>query len=241
MERAVWNHRHASRRDSGSADIRLTAHGDERPGAGADDIPEDAGAGRGLLVVIASTLEQRARLTEALPAGATALLVSSFAQARQVMAQLPGATHSEPAGEGREMPTPSADEASQRHDPHGSSAAEASAEVSAAASLPPSLRLREDRLSLALGPREVSLTTLEMDVLRYLLARPGEVATFEQLSQVAWHTNYLGNGAHMHAAVGRLRAKLTHLGAPVTLQAVRGQGFRLVRHDWRALQEAVGS
>lgn len=172
---------------------------------------------RGLLVVIAKTLEQRARLTDALPAGATALLVSSFAQARQVMAQLPGATYAEPAGEGREMSPP------------------------APASLPPSLRLREDRLSLALGPREVSLTTLEMDVLRYLLARPGEVATFEQLSQVAWHTNYLGNGAHMHAAVGRLRAKLTHLGAPVTLQAVRGQGFRLVRHDWRALQEAVGS
>lgn len=104
------------------------------------------------------------------------------------------------------------------------------------------LRLREDRLSLAVGDREVSLTRLELALLRYLLPRVGEVATFEQLSQVGWHTAYLGNGAHMHAAVGRLRLKLAELGAPLALEAVRGVGFRLVRHPRAAaFQEAVGN
>ena len=105
----------------------------------------------------------------------------------------------------------------------------------------PQLQLRQDRLSLALGGREVALTTLELDLLTYLLPRVDEVVTFEQFSHVGWHTDYLGDGAHMHAAVGRLRAKLAELGAPVTIHAVRGLGFRLARPDWdNSLQEAVG-
>lgn len=163
-----------------------------------------------LVVIIASTPEERIRLAGALPVGATALLASDINQAGRVMAQLPDAAPVSPP---------------------------------MSALLPqPQLELRADRLSLALGGREVALTTLELDLLTYLLPRVGEVATFEQLSHVGWRTDYLGNGAHIHAAVGRLRTKLVGLGAPVKLQAVRGLGFRLARHDWDgSLQEAVGS
>lgn len=191
--------------------------------------------GRGLVLVIAKTRAQRLQFAEALPVGATALLVTDLAQARQVMAQLPhgGERHAVDCP----PPGPHAEPATCEQEP----SAGGLEPLPSAGPAHQALKLQEDRLSLSLGGREVRLTTLEMDLLRYLLPRTGEVATFEQLSQVAWRTEYLGNGAHMHAAVGRLRAKLAELRAPVTLQAVRGLGFRLVRRDPCGLQEAVGS
>lgn len=105
-----------------------------------------------------------------------------------------------------------------------------------------SLQLRSDRLSLTYGPREIRLTRLEFALLAQLLPRVGEAVTYEQLSQVCWGTPYLGNGAHMHAAIGRLRSKLADIGAPVVLHAVRGVGFRLDRHGSDpAHQGALGS
>lgn len=173
----------------------------------------------GLVIIIAGTQEERLRLAQGLPAGTTALLAADIQQAGRVVAQLPQA----PAQLQLQHQRPRQNRP--RHQPSQ-----------------PQLRLRADRLSLTFGAREVSLTKLELDVLAHLLPRVGETVTFEQLSHVAWHTDYLGNGAHMHAAVGRLRAKLAQLGAPVTLQAVRGLGFRLVSHSWEgSLREAVGS
>lgn len=180
------------------------------------------GAGREpLVLIVADTVEQRLALTAGLPVETPILLATDITEARRVLADLPGAS-------GR-----AARRAESAHPGRPSHGARSHA-------LP--LRLREDRLSLAMADREVQLTRLEFALLRYLVPRAGQVATFEQLSQIGWRTAYLGNGAHMHAAIGRLRAKLADLGAPVLLEAVRGLGFRLVQHPRPgAPKEAFGS
>lgn len=183
------------------------------PGSGPEREP--------LVLIVADTAEQRLALTAGLPVDTPILLATDITAARRVLARLPGASGRAARQTGPAAPSrPSTDGRPQR--------------------LP--LRLREDRLSLAMADREVQLTRLEFALLRYLVPRAGQVVTFEQLSQVGWHTAYLGNGAHMHAAIGRLRAKLADLGAPVLLEAVRGLGFRLVQHPRSgAPKEAFGS
>lgn len=187
------------------------------PGLGALPDPEP----EPLVLIVADTTEQRLALTAGLPVETPILLATDITEARRVLADLPGASA---CGARRSTKFPTTRRS-----------------VGARTQTLP-LRLREDRLSLVMGDREVQLTRLEFALLRYLVPRAGQVATFEQLSQIGWRTAYLGNGAHMHAAIGRLRTKLADLGAPVLLEAVRGLGFRLVQHPQpRATQEALGS
>lgn len=189
-----------------------------------------------LILIVADTVEQRLALSAGLPAETPILLASDITEARRVLAQLPGAS----GHAGSSTRRPSAGPGGVAPHGAGQNGTEPSGTRPAPAAV--ALRLREDRLSLAMGEREVYLTRLEFALLRYLLPRIGEVATFEQLSQVGWRTAYLGNGAHMHAAIGRLRAKLAELGAPLVVEAVRGHGFRLVQHPRSGVQrEALGS
>ncbi|WP_161958500.1 winged helix-turn-helix domain-containing protein [Ornithinimicrobium cavernae] len=200
-----------------------------------DHVAAPGSARQSLVLIVAATVEERIALTAGLGAAAPILVASDLTQARQVLARLPGASGRSPGHGPRREPSRGARVTGQ---PPGSPRAS----ERGAARLPATLRLREDRLSLALADREVQLTSLEFALLAHLLPRVGEVVTFEKLSQVGWRTTYLGNGAHMHAAIGRLRIKLADLGAPVALEAVRGLGFRLVqRPTVNALREAVGN
>lgn len=185
--------------------------------------PPRPSIGESLVVVVADSAEERVALAGGLPVGASILVARDITQARQVLAHLPaGGQSTRPAA----RPVSGRPSAGRRR------------ELQSVADL---LRLREDRQSLMLGDREVALTQLEFALLSHLLPRLGEVASFEELSQVGWRTAYLGNGAHMHAAIGRLRLKLAELRAPLRLEAVRGLGFRLTAHrPTPRLQEAVG-
>ncbi|MCK0113705.1 winged helix-turn-helix domain-containing protein [Ornithinimicrobium sp. F0845] len=191
-----------------------------------------------LVVIVADTQEERLALTSGIPVESPILLASTIAQARRVLTQLPGASVDRRTGPQR---TPGQRAGRLRGATGGGSGHPGGADPRTTLT-DRTLRLREDRLSLALGEHEVTLTRLEFALLKYLLPRVGEVATFEQLSQVGWHTAYLGNGAHMHAAIGRLRLKLAELGAPLAVEAVRGLGFRLARHPRAsATGEAAGN
>ena len=174
--------------------------------------------------MVADSVEERVALAGGLPVGTSILVARDITQARQVLAHLPHG--GQPT---RSAPRPVTDRrpVRHRHDSHSG------------VNL---LRLREDRQSLAMGDREIGLTRLEFALLSHLLPRVGETSSFEELSQVGWHTAYLGNGAHMHAAIARLRLKLVELRAPVALEAVRGLGFRLMPHQPAPrLQEADGN
>jgi DNA-binding winged helix-turn-helix (wHTH) protein len=91
----------------------------------------------------------------------------------------------------------------------------------------PPLHLDADRQVVVHRGKEAPLTPLEFGLLSALLARPGRVRRFEQLTQEVWGTSHVGDAAPVHSVVKRLRRKLEKLRAPVQLQAVRGIGFRL--------------
>jgi len=94
--------------------------------------------------------------------------------------------------------------------------------------LPSGLRLDQDRRVVRWKDREVPLTRLEHDFLHCLVQKPGQVWTYQRLHHAVWGNEHLGHGSHIHSVVKRLRQKLAHLGAAVTINAVRGVGFHLL-------------
>jgi len=79
--------------------------------------------------------------------------------------------------------------------------------------------------------REVQLTELEHDLLARLMSAPVRVWTYDALHQAVWGTRELRGTADVHSVVKRLRRKLDELGTTVTIDAVRGTGFRLTDHQ----------
>ena len=79
--------------------------------------------------------------------------------------------------------------------------------------------------------REVTLTGLEHDLLTRLNSEPLRVWTYEDLHQTVWRNRHLRGTADVHSLVKRLRRKLAELGTTVTVDAVRGTGFRLTDHQ----------
>ncbi|WP_433797195.1 response regulator transcription factor [Actinoplanes sp. CA-252034] len=72
---------------------------------------------------------------------------------------------------------------------------------------------------------EVALTPREYDLLAYLATEPGQLFTREQIMESVWDTNWFGPTKTLDVHVGALRRKL---GGAITLETVRGVGFRLV-------------
>jgi hypothetical protein len=76
--------------------------------------------------------------------------------------------------------------------------------------------------------RSVSLSPLEHDLLLCLLEEVGRTWSFERLQRRVWGNDHLGGRSHLQAVVKRLRRKLTKLRAPLQIDAVRGVGLRLL-------------
>ncbi|MBH5337436.1 response regulator transcription factor [Streptomyces pactum] len=73
----------------------------------------------------------------------------------------------------------------------------------------------------------VPLPPTELRLLLELSAAPGRVLTREQLLQLVWDHDFLGDSRLVDAAVGRLRAKIEDVPArPRYIQTVRGFGYR---------------
>jgi two-component system, OmpR family, alkaline phosphatase synthesis response regulator PhoP len=75
---------------------------------------------------------------------------------------------------------------------------------------------------------EVALNPKEHDLLRLLLSEPGHLFTREELVQKVWHQQYVPSSRTLDVHVRHLRVKLDAVGAPVTVHAVRGVGYRVV-------------
>lgn len=90
-------------------------------------------------------------------------------------------------------------------------------------------QLRWQERELRFDDQVVRLTPLEFAVLAALERARGEVVDYRCLCEQGWGTPHLGDGAHLHATVKRLRRKLAQAGAPVRIEAVRGLGMRLTR------------
>ncbi|HVM64725.1 MAG TPA: response regulator transcription factor [Acidimicrobiales bacterium] len=77
------------------------------------------------------------------------------------------------------------------------------------------------------GADEVELTPREFDVLRYLLSRPGEVVTKQELLDHVWGDLDGGDANVVEVYVHYLRRKLDAPFGRATIQTVRGVGYRI--------------
>ncbi len=86
-----------------------------------------------------------------------------------------------------------------------------------------------DRVALTVskGDHQVALTPTELRLLLELSRSPGQVLSRQQLLELVWEHDYLGDSRLVDNCVQRLRAKIEDESArPVFVQTVRGFGYR---------------
>ena len=92
------------------------------------------------------------------------------------------------------------------------------------------LRIHFDRRSVEAGGREVHLTRLEFDLLKYLAQRPGVPCARADLIDAVWGYDEAGwdvSDAAVNTCVAKLRAKIEPDPAhPRYIQSVHGVGYR---------------
>lgn len=159
-----------------------------------------------LVIGIASSLEDRVRLAELVDGFGPLVLVSSRDEARAVLAD-------------RQHPVREAEPA----EPEPAREASSSSRVTELAGI----QVDSDRLRASHQTRHVGLTPLEHDLLMCLGSEPRRTWTHSALHQAVWNNGHGGGRADIHSVVKRLRRKLAEIGAPATIDAVRGVGFRL--------------
>ncbi|MFF0161743.1 response regulator transcription factor [Streptomyces sp. NPDC005263] len=87
-------------------------------------------------------------------------------------------------------------------------------------------RLTVDRKAarVRLDGDEVALTPKEYDLLAFLTEEPGALMSREQIMEAVWDANWFGPTKTLDVHVAALRRKLA---GAITMEAVRGVGFRL--------------
>ncbi len=74
---------------------------------------------------------------------------------------------------------------------------------------------------------EVGLNPKEYELLLLFLSRPGHLFPREEIVERVWQQRYLPTSRSLDVHIRRLRAKLQEVGAEVSLETVRGFGYRL--------------
>lgn len=99
---------------------------------------------------------------------------------------------------------------------------------------PPHVVISVNRLEIDLTERRarwtdqpLDLSEHELNMLATLAEDPGRACSFSELLAKVWGQDFYGDPDVVHAAVKRLRKKLARVGADLTIQSVRGVGFRL--------------
>ncbi|MGW6197668.1 winged helix-turn-helix domain-containing protein [Kribbella sp. NPDC055110] len=168
-----------------------------------------------LVIAVAASPEQRVRLAELVDDVAPLLLVSSLDELRRLLvpAQPPPAAPGQP-----EPPEPDAVDATA---------------VQAAGEDPDAdvLTIDQARSVARWRGREIQLTELEQELLSRLMSTPLRVWSYDALHHTVWRDQNVRGTADVHSVVKRLRRKLDDLGTTVTIDAVRGIGFRLTDHQ----------
>ncbi|SOD84879.1 response regulator transcription factor [Streptomyces sp. Ag109_G2-15] len=82
-------------------------------------------------------------------------------------------------------------------------------------------RVHLDGVAVALAPKEY-------DLLAFLTEEPGALMSREQIMEAVWDANWFGPTKTLDVHVAALRRKLA---GAITIEAVRGVGFRLLVHE----------
>jgi two-component system OmpR family response regulator len=91
------------------------------------------------------------------------------------------------------------------------------------------LAIDPDARSVAFQDTSVSLTALEFDILRTLLARPGLVFTRERILDAAYAGNIHVADRTIDSHIRNIRAKMATAGCESVIETVHGVGFKLGR------------
>ncbi len=94
--------------------------------------------------------------------------------------------------------------------------------------------LGDDRLKIDTGSRqvwrngfEIKLTALEFDLLVTLVSSPGRVFTREQLLDLVWGVNYVGDPRVVDVHIGNIRKKIEKdPSSPELIKTVRDVGYK---------------
>lgn len=89
------------------------------------------------------------------------------------------------------------------------------------------LVLDSDAHVLRNGVGESPLNPKEYDLLALLLSQPGHLFPREEIVHRVWHQRYTPASRTLDVHVRRLRARLESIEAGVTIQTVRGVGYRI--------------
>lgn len=89
------------------------------------------------------------------------------------------------------------------------------------------LGLNRSTFEMEYGDKRVSLVTREFQVFERLMERAGAIITTDSLMEQIWGWDSQVEVSIVWVTVSNLRKKLSHLGAPVEIRAVRGVGYRL--------------
>jgi DNA-binding response OmpR family regulator len=89
----------------------------------------------------------------------------------------------------------------------------------------PRLTIDRKAARVRLDDEEVSLAPKEYDLLSFLTQEPGALMSREQIMEAVWDANWFGPTKTLDVHVAALRRKLA---GAVTIEAVRGVGFRLI-------------
>jgi two-component system alkaline phosphatase synthesis response regulator PhoP len=89
------------------------------------------------------------------------------------------------------------------------------------------LVLDSDTHSVSTGRGTVPLGPKEHDLMALLMSRPGHLFPREEIVQKVWHQRYAPASRTLDVHIRHLRGKLDKIGAEVTIQTVRGAGYRL--------------
>lgn len=95
----------------------------------------------------------------------------------------------------------------------------------------PRLTIDRKAARVRLDDEEVSLAPKEYDLLSFLTQEPGALMSREQIMEAVWDANWFGPTKTLDVHVAALRRKLAGV---ITIEAVRGVGFRLIVNEGAA-------
>jgi two-component system response regulator RegX3 len=101
-------------------------------------------------------------------------------------------------------------------------------------------RLTVDRKAarVHLDGTEVGLAPKEYDLLAFLTEEPGALMSREQIMEAVWDANWFGPTKTLDVHVAALRRKLA---GAITIEAVRGVGFRLIVNERETVKDVTGT
>ena len=79
-----------------------------------------------------------------------------------------------------------------------------------------------DKRKVTLDDKELRLTTLEFDLLVYLLSNKGKQLSREEILEKVWQEDYFGSDRAVDDLIRRLRKKMN-----INVQSIYGYGYRL--------------